>query len=185
MEIEDLSFSMVLSPKSTKADEDWAHWGELEEAASESDESDDDDWNDPFSGTKGAGGKGAKAIELDVQPWQTLLLLDDNAGEKAREISELLVGLGVLSGDVTATPGSVGLSSSATPTPQISSRRDSKDTSVEDDEGALMKCLIEACDVTKPYVRFCLRLVYIVSWSMHAHSDPTGFLISLTSSAST
>jgi hypothetical protein len=34
------------------------------------------------------------------------------------------------------------------------SRRDSKDTSAEGDEGELLKTLIEACDVSKTYVAF-------------------------------
>jgi hypothetical protein len=147
IDIEDVSFTMVLSPKSSKVDEDWAHWGDGEHYGSDSEDSDDDDWHD---GIGGVANPGPRTSNLEVEPWQTLLLLEDNASENAEKISKLLVGLGVLSGDTTATPGSQVATSSVMTTPADGSRRHSGDTVTEDDEGALMKCLIQACDVTKP-----------------------------------
>ena len=143
VEMQDVSFSMVLPPKSSKVDEDWVHWTEVEEvdSDSESDNSEDRDWPGRSGQYPATGGrKGA----IDVQPWQTLLLLEDNAAENAEQLSQLLVGLGVRSGNPDATP------SSTTTAAADASRRASGDTMNEDDDGALMKCLIQACDVTKP-----------------------------------
>jgi hypothetical protein len=124
----DMPISMVLSPRSQDHDEAWAHWGEIDGVSSgEEDEDSEAGWE-------------AKAPDFRVEPWQTLLLVDDDATEKAHEISRALVGLGVEGVEVEVDD--------AEQTPTFS-RRDSKDTSAEEDEGLLMKAIIEACDVTK------------------------------------
>lgn len=126
---------MILSPRSTKNDEAWAHWGERDDQSSV----DDSDSEDAYGGVK--------SMDLHIEPWQTLLLLEDDAASKAQEISRALVGLGM---------ANVGLEEDYEdnePTPMVGSRRDSKDThTAEEDEGLLMKNLIESCDVTKRYV---------------------------------
>lgn len=146
--MEDVSFSSVMSPKSSKIEEDWAHWAEVEDVDSDtdSDDSEDRDWLGGLSAVRGK-----KGVALDIQPWQTLLLLEDNAPENAEQMSQLLVGLGVSSGDQSATPGSSGFSFATTATSLANdARRGSGETILENDEGEYMKCLIQACDVTKP-----------------------------------
>ena len=131
VKIADIPVSMVLSPRSTQIDEVWAHWGEIEHGSSVEDEEDesDGDWVD-----------GPKFSDLRVEPWQTLLLIDDDAAEDAHEISRALVGLGVseIGVDVDVSEGT----SSA---PMLSRQ----ESSAEEDEGLLMKSLIETCDVSK------------------------------------
>ena len=67
------------------------------------------------------------------------MLIDDDAAEKADEISRDLVGLGV-SDNTTGEDGDGDTS-------LLGSRRGSKDaTSAEEDEGLLLRALIEASD---------------------------------------
>jgi hypothetical protein len=123
----DLPISMVLSPQTTEGDESWAHWGERgDELLLEED--DDDDENSDWENAKPGSG------DLRIEPWQTLLL-----------ISNALIGLGV------GVSGSLGDESSVnSPLIPMGDRRESKGTAIEEDEGVLMKALIEGCDVTKP-----------------------------------
>ncbi|WVF65410.1 hypothetical protein IAT40_000137 [Kwoniella sp. CBS 6097] len=146
----DMTIHMVLSPRSVDADEAWAHWGERDDVSdSDSSDSDDDDWDDPTAAIK--------RPELRIEPWQTLLLVDDDALHRADEISQAIIGLGIGMEEQTLIPGD---------------RRGSKATTIattqaEEDETALMKALIEACDVTKPLaeiahlLRFDLEAVVI------------------------
>ncbi|WWD06885.1 hypothetical protein V865_004982 [Kwoniella europaea PYCC6329] len=146
----DMTINTVLSPKVVDADEAWAHWGEMDEySESEGSDSDDEDWDDPTTPIR--------RPELRVEPWQTLLLIDDNATERASEISTAIIGLGVgMEGQNSSIPGD---------------RRGSKGTIAttqdQEDEQQLMKSLIEACDVTKPLVdiahllRFDLEAIVI------------------------
>jgi hypothetical protein len=85
------------------------------------------------------GGISSKTPDFKVEPWQTLLLLDDKAVEKSEEIAQGLYGLGVVVGSRMPS----GVVSAA------DSRRSSKDNSAEEDEGDLLKALIEACDVSR------------------------------------
>jgi len=137
----DITFPIILSPKSTETDEAWAHWGEIDDHDSLSSLSDDEDWNDALVKLP-PGGISSKTPDFKVEPWQTLLLLDDRAAEKSEEIAQGLYGLGVVVSN-PASRASSGLTS------VDDSRRSSKDTSAEGDEGGLLKTLIEACDVSK------------------------------------
>lgn len=78
---------------------------------------------------------------LRVEPWQTLLLLDENAGQNAGEITDNLMGLAIVG-------TSLGGTDPVRPMPPMI-RRDSGGTA-EEDEGVLIKALIEACDVSRP-----------------------------------
>ena len=120
--------SMVLSARSTEIDEAWAHWGDI------------DDNSDVSSEDSDVGhGEEIKIRDLRVEPWQTLLLIDEDAIDQAQEISRSLVGLGI---------GVEEFDDDETPVSTAAIvRRGSKE---EEDEGNLMKRLIEACDVTKP-----------------------------------
>ncbi|KAK4688354.1 nitrogen permease regulator 3, partial [Tremellales sp. Uapishka_1] len=128
IQVSDIPVSMVISPRSTDNHESWNSWGEIEEGSEDSDESISDD--DSVSHTKRA-----KLVDLRVEPWQTLLLIEDDPSK--------LLGLGVTPAESTTTPSSPG---SAT------ERRNSRSTWTgdEEDEGALEKALITACDVSKP-----------------------------------
>lgn len=127
----DIPITMVLSPRSNISDEHWAHWGELDEQSSVDD-------SDSESGMF----ESRKTADLRIEPWQALLLIEDDAADKAEEISRTLIGLGVDSRDVDDES-----------TPSGSSRRGSKDvTTAEEDEGLLMESLIRECRVTKRYV---------------------------------
>jgi hypothetical protein len=128
----DIPISMVLSPRSTLSDEHWARWGDVDAGSSVDD-------SDSESGMY----ESRKTADLRIEPWQTLLLLDDDAVDKAEEISRTLVGLGLdePEGDEDFTPSS-------------GSRRGSKEvTSAEEDEGVLMESLIRECNVTKRYAQ--------------------------------
>ncbi|WRT69197.1 uncharacterized protein IL334_006181 [Kwoniella shivajii] len=136
----EMTINTVLSPKVVDADEAWAHWGERDEISeSEASDSDDDDWEDPTTAIR--------RPELRVEPWQTLLLIEDDAAKRADEISTAIIGLGV------------GMDSQS---PMAGERRGSKATVAtsqdQEDEAQLMKALIEACDVTKPLVEIAHAL---------------------------
>ncbi|WWC72973.1 uncharacterized protein I206_106937 [Kwoniella pini CBS 10737] len=147
----DMTIHTVLSPKTVDADEAWAHWGEMDEhSESEVSDSDESEWDDPTTPIR--------RPELRVEPWQTLLLIDDDATQRADEISTAIIGLGV------------GMESQSLST-IAGERRGSKATTAtmqdQEDETQLMKALIEACDVTKPLVdiahslRFDLEAIVI------------------------
>ena len=150
--------SMVLSPRNAETDEVWAHWGEIDDVSDESSEPSDI-----------GHGEEIKVKDLRVEPWQTLLLIDDDAMEQAQEISRSLVGLGISTEEYDEDPH-----------PELNGllahRRGSKG---EEDEGLLMKALIEGCDVTKPLVRANiiktilirlgysrLRICYDLTWTV-------------------
>jgi hypothetical protein len=135
----DIHFPIVLSPRNSQNDEAWARWGEMDDHSSLSSWSEDED--DGLVQVA-AEGVGSKTPDFKVEPWQTLLLLDERAAEKSEEIAQGLYGLGV----VVTPRASSGLVSTD------DSRRSSKDTSAEGEEGDLLKTLIEACDVSKTYV---------------------------------
>lgn len=139
--LSDITINMSLPPSASKTDDEWVHNGELEDDSSADDDSDSDD-----------GGLQARLRrhrimhdepDIKVAPWYTLLLMDDDAAENAHDIAKAVVGLGLNDVDVIEESGEQ--------TPVIyDSRRGSRDVSAEEDEGFLMKSLIEACDVTKP-----------------------------------
>ncbi|WVW79498.1 hypothetical protein I302_101467 [Kwoniella bestiolae CBS 10118] len=146
----DMTINTVLSPKVVDADEAWAHWGERDEySESEGSDSDDEDWDDPTTPIR--------RPELRVEPWQTLLLIDDDATERASEISTAIIGLGV----------GMESQSSSIPGDRRGSKATIATTQDQEDETQLMKSLIEACDVTKPLVdiahllRFDLEAIVI------------------------
>ncbi|WWC91075.1 uncharacterized protein L201_006016 [Kwoniella dendrophila CBS 6074] len=140
-QLADMTVHTILSPKVSDADEAWAHWGEIEDQQSESEisDSDDEDYYDDLTTP-------IRRPELKVEPWQTLLLIDEDAAKRATEISTAIIGLGV---------GMEGQNITNT-NPYGSERRGSKPTLVtaqdQEDETQLMKQLIQACDVTKPLV---------------------------------
>jgi len=143
-----MNVNMVLSPGEGSDEEAWAHWGEMnaEDQESDTDSDESDAWIQDLleGGTKNSN-------EIRIEPWRTLLLLDENAVAKAAELAHVLVGSStnsaVNTGGAAPTTENSGLNS---PIMGMSSRRGSKETSTEEDESALMKALIEACDVTKP-----------------------------------
>lgn len=131
MNLADVPISMVLSPQLANTDEEWAHWGEREDASSSEDDESEREllWEDQ-----------AKQPGLSIDPWQTLLLVDEEAWARLEKPLSPVVGLGVKG--LVATDA-------ALPMPQMS-RRVSKETTVEEDEGVLMRSLIETCDISKP-----------------------------------
>ncbi|ORY33121.1 nitrogen permease regulator of amino acid transport activity 3-domain-containing protein [Naematelia encephala] len=161
--LDDIPISMVLSPRSSETDEAWAHWGEMDDASDTSSLSSGDTWDRAGTGVVpallGDYSSSTRQSGLRVHPWQTLLLIDDDAVDKALEISTALVGLGLGAG-ITDETGTLS-------TLALESRRGSKETSLEEDEGLLIKTLIEACDVTKPLadiahnLRFDLEAIVI------------------------
>ena len=124
--LDDLPISMVLSPRVKESDESWTHWGEIDDISEVSSEDSEIQWEEPMPRNR----------ELKVEPWQTLLLIEENAAEMAHEISNVLVGLGI-GVDETDEASTV----------HQDSRRGSKE---EATEAQMMRSLIEACDVTKP-----------------------------------
>ncbi|WVR08929.1 hypothetical protein IAU60_005988 [Kwoniella sp. DSM 27419] len=150
----DMTIHTVLSPRTVDPDEAWAHWGERDAMSeSEASSSDDDDWDDPTAAIK--------RPELKVDPWQTLLLIDDDATARATEISQSIIGLGIAVEEQQAVIPGDRRGSKATIATTIAT------TQAEEDETALMKALIEGCDVTKPLaeiahlLRFDLEAVVI------------------------
>lgn len=140
----DLPISMVLSPRSVTTEETWAHIGSGDH---------DYDVESEMSSDSGDHNLGEKALrEIKVEPWQTLLLIEDRAKERAKEMAAAVVGLG----NWTPTSktgrawheGEEGMS--ALVLSGKGERRGSKETQAEEDESNLMRALIEACDVTKP-----------------------------------
>lgn len=153
----DMSVSMIISPKSEVEEESWAHWGRIDgatalpEIADLDSDDDSEDWLGELIESTNAHASG-KAREIRVEPWQTLLLIDENAAKRAGETANAIVGISQSGGGSSvAHSGTDTVGPSATASPTIdNSRRGSKETSAEEDESALMKALIEACDVTKP-----------------------------------
>lgn len=139
--IGDIPFSITLSPQRFETDEAWAHWGEIDDHSSLSSLSDDEDWNDALVHLP-PGGITSKSPDFKVDPWQTLLLLDDKAYERSDEIAQALYGLGLVVSAANSRH-------SSTVTSGSESRRGSKENSNEGDEGQLMKSLIESCDVSR------------------------------------
>lgn len=134
----DLPIRMVLSPATGSSDESWAHLG-----SGESGRIDDYDAESETSSASGDGVIGGKYHkEVKIEPWQTLLLVEDRAKERAKETAAAVVGLG----DWVNTERRNSVWDSETG----STRRGSKETQAEEDESNLMKSLIEACDVTRP-----------------------------------
>ncbi|WVQ81127.1 hypothetical protein IAT38_003249 [Cryptococcus sp. DSM 104549] len=135
----DMTIQTVLSPRPVNADESWAHWGEMDGALSESESesSEDDYYDDPTAGIR--------RPELVINPWQTLLLVDDDAAGKADEISFAIIGLSGVEEEVA----SLGLSPGVVKGRPRRGSRVTLESTAEEDERALMKDLIEACDVTK------------------------------------
>jgi len=76
--VADIPVSIVVSPKATETDESWAQWGEMDDMSSS--ESEDSDSSDRVF-TK------ARSDVIRVEPWQTLLMLDDwVAGKVSAEV---------------------------------------------------------------------------------------------------
>jgi hypothetical protein len=142
----DLPITMVLSPRSTEGDEAWAHWGDLGEGEGLSIDDDVEEEDETLSEWEGNARVGGG--DLRIEPWQTLLLVEEGTVARALEISNELVGLGV---GLTPSGRSSNGEDSETVTPDIDRRSSARaGGTAEEDEGVLMKALIEACDVTKP-----------------------------------
>lgn len=193
----DMAVTMILSPKSGDSDESWAHWGEMDDDVSDDSSESSEDWVHEMVDQLGGGNRNS---DLRVEPWQTLLLLEEGAADKAGEMANALVGLGlgqmgvggpqgILAADSGVATGTEE-SRTATASPVVdllNSRRGSKDTTAEEDEKALMQALIEACDVSKPCVNRCSdlgerQLIGNVSLAEIAHVlrfDLDGILIPL------
>ena len=159
----ELPISMILSPRSLTNDEDWAHWGQMNDGSliDDSDSDSEDGMN--------------KSDTLRIDPWKSLLLVDDDAASKAHEISRALIGVGM---GITGPEED----DEDEKTPMGGSRRGSKDMSTaEEDEGLLMKAVIEACDVTRKW-GFIALLVADGSLKQIAHAlryDLEGIVIPL------
>lgn len=140
----DITINVSLPAASSKTDDDWVHFGEFEEEDSADEDSDSDD------GALHSRMKRHRLThemsDIKVAPWFTLLLMDDDAVENAHSIAKAVVGMTIAETELAESTGDQ--------TPMaLDSRRGSKDVTAEEDEGYLMKSLIEACDVTKPYVQ--------------------------------
>ena len=130
LKLADLPISMVLSPQTVETDEDWAHWEEMDDLSSSGDEESDIALDEM-----------SKQPDLRIEPWQTLLLVDEDLGTSVDDNST----------DLTAQAGRGGSmdeseDSSLTPL----APRGPRETGFEEDEGVLMRSLINACDVSKP-----------------------------------
>ena len=133
--IADVPVTMVLSRRPVDDSDAWAQWGELDNQDQDSIDSEDQE-DDLFDEMPGS--------DLVVQPWQTLLLIDD---ETVSVVQNALIGLGMTgfaeavdsSGIIDQTINSVD-----------SSRRPSKASTFEAEDSALLHALITACDATKP-----------------------------------
>ena len=140
----ELPISMVLSPQTGTSDESWAHWGsgghghehEYDAESDTSSEHSGDLLSKPHR-------------EMRVEPWQTLLLVDDRAKERSKDVAAAVLGVGTWT--PTRTNGEQNmLLDSPVLAAGLGSRRGSKEEQAEEDETNLMRALIEACDVTKP-----------------------------------
>lgn len=140
----DLPISMVLSPKTGVTDESWAHWGSEEQGYDAASSTSSDSERDFYLGGE------KKGREMRVEPWQTLLLIEDKAKERAKEVATAVVGRGSWT-PTQPRPGQDEDDGNNSPVlAAMGSRRGSKETQAEEDETNLMKALIEACDVTRP-----------------------------------
>ena len=137
----EIPIAITLSAQRVETDEAWAHWGEIDDHSSLSSLSDDEDWNEALV-HQPAGGITSKSPDFKVDPWQTLLMLNDNTREDPESIAEELYGLGIV------MPASRN-SSTATSGSGSGSRRDSKDSNAEGDERHLMTTFIESCDISR------------------------------------
>lgn len=140
----EIPIAITLSPQQVETDEAWAHWGEIDDHSSLSSLSDDEEWNEALV-HQPPGGITSKSPDFRVDPWETLLMLNDSDREDPETIAEEVYGLGIVMpverNSSTATSGS-----------GSGSRRGSKDSSAEGDERHLMTALIEACDVSRTLV---------------------------------
>ncbi|KAL7421353.1 Nitrogen permease regulator 3 [Cryptotrichosporon argae] len=125
VDVADIPIQVVLSPSGGPVAGHDADDG----LGGDSDSDDDDDWRagvlvDPNAALL------AKQSALRVEPWHTLLLLDDAVDDRASDDAHALV---------------------ICPAPRdIASRRGSKATVEEEDEKVLLDALVAACDATKP-----------------------------------
>lgn len=124
--VADIPVNIVISPRSTEGDEAWAQWGEVDELSNSSESEDSDVFSDRMVSR-------VKSDNLRVEPWQTLLMIDNQAPGK---VSSEVMGLGI---DVDVGDSTNG------------ERRGS--SGEEEDERNLLKALIEELTVNKPYVR--------------------------------
>jgi hypothetical protein len=128
--------SMTLAPRYEQMTEPWARWDATREDDAESSISSNND-NDDF----------ADLGDIDIQPWQTLLLVDNDTKLRAKEVASLIVGTtGQATGVNRASISSSGRSSS----PSAAATEVRRESHSEEDETVLMTALILACDVTKP-----------------------------------
>lgn len=131
-----MPISMTLEPKPTLIDESWTSWGII-----------DDDTESHFSSDTSSDefdflSDERKGDDVKIDPWKTLLLLNDSAKKRAKEVAA----------DVISTPQWSRPESEANKSDDggLGSRRGSKELSAEEDERGLMKILIENCDTSKP-----------------------------------
>lgn len=131
------AISMTLAPRYESVTEPWARWDAVDGDDAESSVSSE---SDDF----------AELGDVDIQPWQTLLLVNDETKLRAKEVASRIVGAtNQLVGGVTRASISSSHRSSSPSALGLESKRDSQS---EEDEAVLMTALILACDVTKPYV---------------------------------
>ena len=139
----EIPIAITLSAQRIETDEAWAHWGEIDDHSSLSSLSDDEDWNEALV-HQPAGGITSKSSDFKVDPWQTLLMLNDKNREDPEAIAEELYGLGIVMPASRESSTATAISGDSS-----GSRRGSKDSSHEGDERHLMATFIEACDVSR------------------------------------
>ncbi|TYJ54856.1 hypothetical protein B9479_004447 [Cryptococcus floricola] len=142
-----LLIETILSPRPANSDEAWAHWGELSGMLSDEGGSDDEESSD---GEEEWGGVvGGRAPELNVKPWQTLLLIDDGNVARQDAVHFGIIGLPAESVEI-----------------RVDGRKspDKKALAAEvesyEDETELLQSLLAACDVTKPLYEIAHLLRY-------------------------
>lgn len=132
VELAGTAISMTVAPRYEQVIEPWARWDTIkDDDASSIISSDTDDFAD--------------LGDVDIQPWQTLLLVDNDTRLKAREVASSIVG--ATSQATAITRASISSSHRSNSPIGNEPRRDSQ---AEEDEAVLMTALILACDVTKP-----------------------------------
>lgn len=115
------------------------------------------DWEDDWGG---GAVMGMKRPELIVKPWQTLLLIDEDRNQSQEALFFGIVGLpAVIDDDDALDSKANGRKSPVKSRTRRGSKITVEDNVTEDSETVLRRTLIEACDVTKPWVQSTFTVV--------------------------
>ena len=158
IDVGSIPVTMMISPPGVRGQEedDDVHLRldnqDADDLSSDSDDDDDDDWNDS---SQYNGNYEPRTVKIRVEPWQTLLLLDDRSSKSADQIWTEMVGLGIDTEGQANNSISPALAPLQNVPTAYGARRDSVAGTVGtaatiETEGALMRALIDACDVSKP-----------------------------------